>query len=216
MKTLPGLLTVITIMQMKVNSMKDKTQIRRGQRQKNVTIDEKHVPIVDRDGNYFEMPSDLILSNQAQCLITAYGETYHTHVGCYKMWSYKYRSCFSGWQLVNKREAVANGMRKCRLCMAADKTEEKPLKVFTITSCVEEAIVTDYCIGNEIDARYDYNTGQTALLYEWKHIGNMPQTAVEIYNEYFDAIKLYIVQAYETNAGKVRIRIRMQLDDEKK
>ena len=79
------------------------------------------VDITFPDGHIEKRHTLSTIDSAEGCLITDGGYTFHTDVGCFYIWSEKYRENFTGWQLISISEARKRGLRKCKFCVENDK-----------------------------------------------------------------------------------------------
>ena len=54
------------------------------------------------------------------------GKTYHKYLDCYKFWSDEYRSNFTGWQAIPKKEIKEMHLRYCKFCQERQEDENEP------------------------------------------------------------------------------------------
>ena len=78
------------------------------------------VKVTDMDGSERDLSIHLCLDKGDRVLIAKGGKTYHTHLSCYKNWRPEMIENFTGWKIIKKSEAIANGMSYCNFCKDLD------------------------------------------------------------------------------------------------
>ena len=76
---------------------------------------EDTIDAIDVDGNEIKIWRGEVFFKDI-VLFSEGGEVYHTHADCFESWKPVYRRKFTKWQLINKTEAKAQGLRECKLC----------------------------------------------------------------------------------------------------
>ena len=105
------------------------------------------------------------------------------------------------------------GYRKCNYCNEADRTEwdyykdSKPLKTFTVTHRDEFAITEIYNVGNEVNTGYDFEKDKDTLEIDYEEICYMPKSARDFFDENYGDYKMFVLDVYENDNGKVKIKI---------
>ena len=79
------------------------------------------VKVTDVDGSVRDLSIHLCLDQGDRVLIAKGGKTYHTHLSCYKNWRPEMIENFTGWKIIKKSEAIANGMSYCTFCKETDR-----------------------------------------------------------------------------------------------
>ena len=73
------------------------------------------VPVKYGDGTV-EMVYNYCYIEGDECLISAGGGSYHSHVGCITHWPKEYQDAFDGWEIITIEEAKARGLSICKRC----------------------------------------------------------------------------------------------------
>ena len=78
------------------------------------------VKVTDVDGSERDLSIHLSLDQGDRVLMAKGGRAYHTHLSCYKNWRPEMIENFTGWKIIKKSEAIANGMSYCNFCKDLD------------------------------------------------------------------------------------------------
>ena len=176
-------------------------------------LEKETVTVTFSDGTTKEYNLNLTLNDTHICLLSDGGKTYHTHVNCFKNWPAEYQENFKGWKAITTDEAEKMGYRKCNYCNEADRTEwdyykdSKPLKTFTVTHRDEFAITEIYNVGNEVNTGYDFEKDKDTLEIDYEEICYMPKSARDFFDENYGDYKMFVLDVYENDNGKVKIKI---------
>ncbi len=171
------------------------------------------VTVTIPDGTTKEYNLNLTLNDTHSCLISDGGKTYHTHVNCFKNWPAKYQENFEGWKVTTIDEAEKMGYRKCNYCNEADRTEwdyykdDKPVKTFTVTHKDEYAITEIYNVGDEVNMDHDFEKEKDTLEIGFEEICYMPKSARDFFDENYGSYKMFVLDVYENDNGKVKFKI---------
>lgn len=171
------------------------------------------VTVTFSDGTTKEYDLNLTHSDTPICLISDGGKTYHTHVNCFKNWPAEYQENFKGWKATTTDEAEKTGYRKCNYCKEADRTEwdyykdDKPVKTFTVTHKDEYAIAEIYNVGDEVNTDYDFEKDKDTLEIDFEEICYMPKSARDFFDENYGDYKMFVLDVYENDNGKVKFKI---------
>lgn len=85
----------------------------------NAIYNMKTVSVEDEDGNIHQLATNLCLKDDSICLVCG-GNTYHTHLNCFKNWTVDMRKNFKGWKIISIKEAKKQGLKKCSFCEEND------------------------------------------------------------------------------------------------
>jgi hypothetical protein len=78
------------------------------------------VKVIDIDGSELVVSVYQTIDSSDRVLIAEGGRTYHTHLSCFKRWTGKAQSNFTEWKIINKSEAIKQGMTYCKFCAEDD------------------------------------------------------------------------------------------------
>lgn len=81
----------------------------------NTVYNMKTVSVEDENGNTHELAANMCLKDDTICLVCG-GNTYHTHLNCFKNWTVDMRKNFKGWKIISIKEAKKQGLKKCSFC----------------------------------------------------------------------------------------------------
>ena len=174
---------------------------------------EETVAITFSDGIPKEYNLYVTFNDTDICLLAEGGKTYHTHVNCFKNWPAEYQETFKGWKAITTDEAEKMGYRKCNFCKKADRTEwdyyknSKPVKTFTVTHRDEYAFAEQYNVGSEVNTGYDYEKDKDMLEIDFEEICYMPKSARDFFDEHYGEYKMFVLDVYENDNGKVKFKI---------
>ena len=96
-----------------VETIKEVTDVREAVRET--------VKVTDIDGSEKYLSIHLSLDQSDRVLMAKGGRAYHTHLSCFKNWRPEMIENFTGWKIIKKSEAIANGMSYCNFCKDLDR-----------------------------------------------------------------------------------------------